>query len=234
MFFVLRTATVVSALLGWCTAAVANTPPATQVAEQAGRVMQDIAQHAHFNGAVVLMRDGQVIFEQAIGLAQRKPDRPFTVDTTSDGASLAKTLTAALVHEMAAEGRLNLDDPVTRHLPAYPYAKHTLRDLVSHRTGLPDYGAFDADFKPDQVRDTADLLAVLVKRKPAPALAPGVQVEYANLGFDLAALVVERVTGQKITSLWQERYFKRLGMQGTFARPARFADWPVPRTPGYQ
>lgn len=234
MSFLLRTATVASALLGWCTAVVASTPPAAQVTELAGRVMQDVADNAHFNGAVVLMRDGQVVFEQGIGLAQRKPDRPFTVDTSSDGASLAKTLTAALVHELVAEGRLKLDDPVTRHLPAYPYAAHTVRDLVSHRGGLPDYGFFDADFKPDQPRDTADLLAVLAKRKPVPALAPGVQVEYANLGFDLAALVVERVTGQKIAALWQERYFKPLGMQATFARPARFADWPVPRTPGYQ
>lgn len=238
---ILRTLSLSTALLAAVLAAVvavaaanASTPPAAQVAERAAQVMQQIASQAQFNGAVVLMRDGQVIFEQAVGLAQRNPDRPFTVDTPSDSASLAKTMTAALVHELVAEGRLNLDDRVTRHLPGYPHTSQTLRDLVSHRSGLPDYGYFDADFKPGAVRDSADLLALLSRRKPAPAFAPGVQVEYANLGFDLAALVVERVTGQKIGALWQERYFKRLGMDGTFARPARFADWPVPRTPGYQ
>jgi CubicO group peptidase (beta-lactamase class C family) len=234
MQLLLRTLSLSTALLAAVPAAHASTPPTAQVAELAARVMQQVASEAHFNGAVVLMRDGQVVFEQAVGLAQRSPDRPYTVDTPSDGGSLAKTLTAALVHELVAEGRLNLDDPVTRHLPGYPHARQTLRDLVTHRSGLPDYGHFDAHFKPGAVRDTADLLAVLSKQKPAPAFAPGVQVEYANLGFDLAALVVEKVTGQKIAALWQERYFKRLGMDSAFARPARFADWPVPRTPGYQ
>jgi len=209
-------------------------PGPDPVAQRATQVMQDIARDARFNGAVVLMRDGQVVFEQAVGLAQRDPDRAYTVDTPSDGGSLAKTLTAALLHELVAEGRLNLNDRVARHLPGYPYPSHTVRDLVSHRTGLPDYDFFDADFKPGQVRDTKDLLAVLARRKPPPGLAPGVKVEYANLGFDLAALVAERVTGQRLDTLFHERYFKPLGMAGAFARPARFADWPVPRTPGYR
>lgn len=205
-----------------------------QTPELAERVVQDIARHANFNGAVVLMRDGVVVYERAVGLAQRDPDRPFTPDTPSDGGSLAKTMTAALIWELVAEGRLSLDDRVTRHLPEYPHAGHTVRDLVSHRSGLPDYDFFDADFKPGQVRDTADLLSVLARRKPAPRFAPGVQVEYANLGFDLAGLIAERITGQKLAALYHDRYFKRLGMADSFARPARFADWPVARTPGYQ
>ncbi len=228
-----RTLTLATTLWAVGFASAATPVPVAVVAERAGRVMQEVAAEARFNGAVVLMRDGMVVFEQAIGLAQRDPDRPFTVDTPTDGASLAKTMTAALVHELVAEGRFSLDDRVSRHLPAYPNKRHTVRDLVSHRSGLPDYDFFDADFKPGEPRDTADLLAVLARRKPAPALPPGVKVEYSNLGFDLAALVVEKVTGQKIAMLWQERYFKRLGMGGTYARPARFADWQLPRTLGY-
>lgn len=208
--------------------------PQAPLAEAAGRVVQEAADTARFNGAVVLMRDGVVVFEQAVGLAQRQPDRPFTVDTPSDGGSLAKTMTAALVHEWVAEGRLNLDDRVTRHLPDYPNARHTVRDLVSHRSGLPDYAFFDADFTPGQVRDTADLLAALARRKPPLGLPAGVAAEYSNLGFDLAALVLERASGKRIEALWQERYFKRLGMQATYARPARFADWPGPRVLGYR
>ena len=136
--------------------------------------------------------------------------------------------------ELVAEGRLSLDDAVSRHVPEYPYAGHTVRQLVTHRNGLPDYGVFDDDFAPGQARGTADLLRATARRQPQPVFAPGVQVEYSNLGFDTAALVVERVTGQPIEAWWRERYFKPLGLQGIYARPARFADWPVPRTPGYQ
>ncbi|MBX3638839.1 MAG: beta-lactamase family protein, partial [Rubrivivax sp.] len=168
------------------------------------------------------------------GLAGRNPDRPFTVDTPSDGGSLAKTLTAAAVWELAAEGRLSLDDPVTRHLPGYPYAGQTVRDLVTHRNGLPDYGAFEDDLKARGVLHTPDLLALTTQRQPQPVRPAGVQVEYSNLGFDAAALVVERVSGRPIAEFWRERYFARLGLNSMFARPARFADFPVPRTVGYR
>ena len=225
-----------AALLATATAAwaIPVVDASARLTARADRIVQDAAARASFNGAVVLMRDGQVVYERAIGLAQRQPDRPFTVDTPSDGGSLAKTLTAAALWELVAEGRLAFDDPVVRHLPDYPHPQHTLRDLVTHRSGLPDYDFFGPDFKPGEVRDTADLLRVLAQRRPAPAFAPGVRVEYANLGFDAAALVIERVTGQRIGDGWRERYFGRLGIDGMFARPARFADWPGQRTPGYQ
>lgn len=209
-------------------------PPAGTVAALADRVIDDLAATAHFNGAVVLMRDGAVVHERAVGLAERNPDRPFTVDTPSDGGSLAKTLTAAAVWELAAEGRLSLDDPVTRHLPGYPYAGQTVRDLVAHRNGLPDYGVFEAELDARAVLHTPDLLALTAKRQPQPQRPPGVTVEYSNLGYDAAALLVERVNGRPIAEFWRERYFAPLGLQGMFARPARFADFPVPRTVGYR
>lgn len=215
-------------------AGCASAPSAVEgVRARAERVVQELVAGSGFSGAVVLMRDGQVVYETAVGLAQRGPDRAFTVDTPSDGGSLAKTLTAAAVWELAAEGRLSLDDRVTRHIPEYPHAAHTLRDLVTHRNGLPDYDFFEPHFAPGQPRDTIDLLRVAARRQPQPVLPAGVQSEYSNLGFDTAALVVERITGRRIEAVWRERYFAPLGITGMFARPAKFADWPVPRTVGY-
>jgi CubicO group peptidase (beta-lactamase class C family) len=209
-------------------------PGAERVATLAAQVLQRAAARDGFNGAVVLMRDGQVLYEGAVGLAERQPDRPFRPDTPSDGASLAKTLTAALVWERAQQGRLSLDDPVVRHLPGYPHRRHTVRDLVTHRNGLPDYDFFERDFAPGQPRDTADLLAVLARRKPADIRAPGIVTEYSNLGYDLAGQVVEQLDGRRLGALLRERFFAPLGMDGAFARPARFADWPGPRTRGYR
>jgi CubicO group peptidase (beta-lactamase class C family) len=217
-------------MAGWAAA----TPRADKVQAQAERVVQELVASSGFSGAVVLLRDGQAVYERAVGLAQRNPDRPFTPDTPSDGGSLAKTLTAATVWELAAEGRLGLDDPVTRHLPAYPYAGQSVRQLVTHRNGLPDYDALEAEFAPGQVRDTADLLRAAARRQPKQALAAGVDSEYSNLGFDTAALLVEAITGQPIAVFWRERYLAPLGISGMFARPPRFADWQVPRTVGYQ
>ncbi len=222
-----------AALLAGCAAAPpASPPPSLQT--RADAVLHDVQANADFAGAVVLMRGGQVVYEKAVGLAQRSPDRPFTTSAPSDGGSLAKTLTAAAVWELAAEGRLSLDDLVTRHVPEHPYPGHSVRQLVPHRNGLPDCGVFDADFAPGPVRDTTDLLRAVPKRQPQPVFARGVQVAYSNLGFDTAALVVERITGKRIEAWWRERYFGPLGLHDMFARTARFADWPVPRTMGYR
>ncbi|MDZ7589934.1 MAG: serine hydrolase domain-containing protein [Rubrivivax sp.] len=136
-------------------AGCAAVPPQATLQAQADRVLDELVDSTGFSGAVVLMRDGRVVYERAMGLAQRDPDRPFTTDTASDGGSLAKTMTAAAVWELVAEGRLSLDDAVSRHVPEYPYAGHTVRQLVTHRNGLPDYGAFDHDFAPGQVRGGA-------------------------------------------------------------------------------
>ena len=227
------------ACLGLLTLASAQTPAAaasaaSALSQRAAQVLKDAAAQADFNGAVVLMRDGVVVFEGAVGLAQRKPNRPYTPDTPSDGGSLAKTLTATLLWELVSEGRLSWDDPVQRHVSEYPFARHTVRDIVTHRAGLPDYEYFERDFAPGQVRDTVDLLRVLAKRKFEPRRPPGVTVEYDNLGFDTAALLIERLTGRRVALTWRERYWEKLGMASTYARPASFADWPGPRTVGYQ
>jgi CubicO group peptidase (beta-lactamase class C family) len=219
-----------AALLAGCSTPV----PLADVARHADAVVDQAAARASFNGAVVLMRDGQVVYQRGVGLAQRYPDRPYTPTSVSDGASLAKTLTAAALWDLVADGRLHWDDPVVRYVPTYPYTGQTVRHLVTHRAGLPDYGLFDKDFAPGQVRGTVDLLQATARHQPRPVRPAGVQAEYDNLGFDTAVLVVERVTGRPIQAGWAERWFKPLGLQTMLARPARFADWPGQRTPGYR
>lgn len=229
-----RSSTGLVAALAMALGACAGAPPTAPMAVRADRVIDDAVAGDGLSGAFVLMRDGRVVYERAVGLAQRDPDRAFAVDTPSDGGSMAKTLTAAALWELAADGRVSLDDAVTRHLPEYPYAGQTLRDLLTYRSGLPDYGLFEPELRAHDELHTPDLLRLTAQRQPQPRRPPGVRVEYANLGYDAAALVVERVTGQPIARWWQQRYFTPLGLDGMFARPARFADFPVPRTVGYR
>lgn len=215
-------------------AGCAAVPSDAAVHSLADRVVDAAARDADFHGAVVLMRDGRVVYARGVGLAQRNPDRPYMPDTPSDGGSLAKTLTAASLLELAADGRVGLDDAVTKHLPGYPYAAQTVRGLVNHRNGLPDYDIADAELKAGRVVDTDALLRLVAAQRPQPVLAPGIAVEYSNIGFDAAARIVERTLGQPIGAHWRERWFGPLGMTSAFARPARFADWPGLRTPGYR
>lgn len=188
-----------------------------------------------FSGAVVLTRRGQVVYARGFGLAHHAKALPFTPDTPNDGGSLAKTFTAAGLWLLVHEGRIALDVPVQRLLPEYPHAPTTVHHLLSHSNGLPPYYEFfDPHFDKDAVRTTRGLLAVVAREQPAPSFVPGTRFEYSNLGFDVAALLIERVTGQGYEDFVAERFFKPLGMHASFARPGRLADWRGVRTPGYR
>lgn len=188
-----------------------------------------------FSGAVVLMRGGSTIYARAFGIANHSEGLAFTPDTPVDGASLAKTFTAAGIWLIVHEGKVTLDSPVQRYVPEYPHAQTTVGQLLAHSNGLPaSYEFFDAFIPSRDVRTTAAMLGVVATQSPQPLFPPGTQYEYSNLGYDAAGLLIERITGQTYEAFVRERFFTRLGMRSSFARPARFADWKGVRTIGYQ
>lgn len=194
-----------------------------------------LVQRHEFTGAVVLTRHGRIVYERGFGQANQASGLAFTPETPSDGASLAKTLTAAGLQLLVHEGRIDLDARVTAYLPSYPHASTTVRQLVTHSNGLPPYYEFfDPFFRADEVRTTEALLARVAQHAPAPTFTPGTRFEYSNLGFDVAALLIERVSGQDYEAFLRQRFLGRLGLTATFARPARLADWPGTRTLGYR
>lgn len=188
-----------------------------------------------FSGAVVLTRRGEVVYQRGFGIANHAAGAAFTPDTPADGASLAKTFTAAGLWWLVHEGRIEIDAPVTRYLPDFPHAQTTVRQLIAHSNGLPPYYEFfDPYLAKDEVRTTQALLRVVAQRAPAPSFPPGSRFEYSNLGFDAAGLLIERASGLGYEAFMRERFFGRLGMRSSFARPARFADWKGVRTQGYR
>lgn len=198
-------------------------------------VVEPLAEAREFSGAVVLMREGRVVYQRGFGMANHAAGVPFTPETPADGGSLAKTLTAAGIWLLAHEGRIDVEAPVTRYVREYPFAGTTVRQLISHSNGLPPYyGFWDPFFGPDELRTTGKLLAIVARELPAPRFTPGERFEYSNLGFDVAALLIERVTGLPIGRFYEQRFFSRFGMEHSFARPGRFADWPGVRTLGYR
>jgi len=134
------------------------------------------------SGAVLLTRRGSVVYQRGFGMANHAADVSFTPDAPADGASLAKTFTAAGLWWLVQEGRIEIDAPVTRHLPEFPHAQTTVRHLIVHSNGLPPYYEFfEPYFAKDEVRTTQALLRVVARQAPAPSFLPGSRFEYSNL-----------------------------------------------------
>jgi len=199
-------------------------------------LLSDLHARGLFDGAVVVSDDRGVVFAKGYGSANIERNVPFTPDTPGDGASLAKTFTAALLLSMERDGLLRLDDCAQKYLPELPYPGITLRHLLSHSSGIPvlDYDYFDPFLGKDEIRTTEVLLRVLAIQKPRLVSPPGTEFEYSSFGYDLAALAAVRVGGKSYYDLLNERFFRPLGMTSAFVRPGRFSEFPGVRTLGYK
>jgi CubicO group peptidase (beta-lactamase class C family) len=224
----LRNASVALALL---LAACATAPRDT--ANEAHALLSGLAADKRFQGAVVLARGGRVVYEGAFGFADVERQVPFTLDTRSDGGSIAKTFTSAAVLLLAHEGRVDLDAPVARYLPDYPHEATRVRHLISNTAALPGYDWFDDLLGPGTARTNASQLALVRARGQPPAFVPGTRFVYDNVGYDTAALLVGSASGMGYEAYLRERFFRPLGIE-PFVRPARLADFTGVRTRGYR
>jgi len=167
--------------------------------------------------SLLILRDGKVLVRQSQGFADLEAGSAAAPDTNYRLASVSKQFTAMSIMLLVQDGVLSLDQPVHDWLPSLPPATRsvTLRQLLSHRSGVVDYEDFVADDAP-QVRD-ADVLTIL-EGQDRTLFAPGSSYQYSNSGFALLALVVERASQKDYPSFLKERIFEPLGMKATLAR----------------
>jgi CubicO group peptidase (beta-lactamase class C family) len=168
--------------------------------------------------AVLVVRDGQVALAKGYGLADVESRAPVRPETSFRLASLSKHVTATAVMLLAADGKLAYDDAIGARLPELPpWARAvTVRQLLHHTSGLPDYEDFVPAAQTRQVLD-ADVPA-LIARGDGAYFAPGTRFRYSNSGYALLALLVERASGRRYADFLRERLFAPLGMAGTLAR----------------
>lgn len=159
--------------------------------------------------SVLVLKDGKVIKEKGYGLANVEHGVPVTPQTVFQSGSVGKTFTAALILLLERDGKLTLDDPVSRHLPGTPPAweKITVRHLLSHTSGLGDPYEI-IDFRKDY---SDEELTALEARVPV-RFSPGEKWAYSNMGYHLLGFIANRVGGKFYGEQLRERLFAPLGM----------------------
>ena len=225
-----------AASVALCLFGCGQPPTETQpVHDSLDALLNDLHQNGDFDGALVAGRGETVLYSKGFGSANIEADVPWTPRTPSDGASIAKTLTAAATLLLQQDGKLDLEEPVQQHLTAYPYPGATVGHLISHQTGeLPDYDYFFEKIGPEEPLTNERLLSILAEHQPPLQHPPGTFFAYDDRGFDLAALLVERLSGQTFEIFLRQRILAPLGIETLFARPAFFTAWPSARTLSYR
>lgn len=172
--------------------------------------------------AVGVSLNGKSVFEKAFGLAEMEYKIPNTPKTIFESGSVAKQFTAAAVLLLAQDGKLSLDDPLRKYVPELPdYGTPiTIRHLLNHTAGLRDWGsvmALTGNGRGDRVV-TQDLALDVMSHQKSLNFRPGAEYSYSNSGYNLAAVIVERVSKQTFNDFLVERLFKPLGMTNSSIR----------------
>jgi len=169
--------------------------------------------------AVGVAVDGKPTLAKAYGMADLERDVKNAADTIFEAGSVSKQFTAAAVLLLAKEGKLSLDDPARKYVPELPdYGTPlTIRHMLHHQSGLRDWGSIEGIAGwPRTTREyTHDHVLEIVSRQKALNFKPGTQYSYSNTGFNLAAIIVARVSGMPFADFTMERIFKPLGMAHT-------------------
>ena len=159
-----------------------------------------------------VFRAGELVWGEAIGVADVEEQREATLDTQYAVASITKTFTAAAVMQLRAEGRLELDDPLERHLSEAAHRTPTLRRMLAHASGLqrePPGEVWESLVFPGE----EELLARLGEAEQV--LAGGEAWHYSNLAYALLGHVVARVTGMPFREHVEQRFLQPLGLART-------------------
>lgn len=173
---------------------------------------------AGFNGQVLVAHKGKIIYERYFGLANREKKVPVTFNSSSQLASVSKTFTGAAILYLHEHKMLNIDYPVQHYLKDFPYSGISLRMLLNHRSGLPDYTKWVPSYQKD-VRTpitNQQMVTLMAQHKPRIEANPDRRFKYCNTNFALLARIVEVVTNMSYADFMQRHIFGPLGMTNTF------------------
>ncbi len=173
-----------------------------------------------FNGGMVVAKDGNIVFEKYSGTGHLPGRDTITANSSMHIASVTKTFTAMAVLKLQQDDSLNIDDAFSKYFPAFNYPGVTIRTLLSHRSGLPNYNYFMEKLGWDKTRfvKNEDVLNFLITQKAAltDIASPGLHFSYCNTNYALLALLIEKITGSTYAAYLKKTFFIPLQMKNTF------------------
>lgn len=185
---------------------------------QIGTLVDSLVKGDAFSGVVMIAKGDKPIFAKAYGFANAESKTPNKVDTKFNIGSIDKTFTEIAIGQLAAQGKLSLDDKLGKFLPDYPNkeaaAKVTVSQLLDHRGGVGDiFGDLYRSTPKEKLRTINDFIP-LFSAKPL-AFEPGTKQQYSNGGYVLLGAIIEKVSGQSYYDYVEEHIFRPLKMKDT-------------------
>ncbi|MDE3152799.1 MAG: beta-lactamase family protein, partial [Gemmatimonadota bacterium] len=192
-----------------------NTLP-PDLAARVQAAVTDVIAKTHVPSAEVgIVRDGKIVYVQAFGDATLSPKTPATPDMHYAIGSISKQFTVAAVMLLQQEGKLSIDDPVSKWFPELTRANEvTLRNLMSHTSGYEDYAPQDYTIPEWTHPSSAEQIVHTWATKPLD-FDPGTQYQYSNTNFNIVGLIVQKAAGEPFWQFLTARVLDPVGLSRT-------------------
>ncbi|MEY2830301.1 MAG: hypothetical protein RIQ33_2159 [Bacteroidota bacterium] len=171
-----------------------------------------------FNGAILVAQWGQIIYKNWYGWADANNRQSINEHTSFQLASVSKQFTAVAIMQLMEKGLLNLSDNVESYFPNFPYSNITIKLLLCHRSGLPNYLNFAPLYwkNKTQLMSNMDLIEMMKTHKPHIASQPDSHFEYCNTNYAVLAAIVEKISGMSFAEYAHQNLFMKLGMNDSW------------------
>jgi CubicO group peptidase (beta-lactamase class C family) len=179
-----------------------------------------IQKRKSFNGNVLIAQRGKVLLRESIGMADFASGDTLKMHSAFQLASVSKHFTAAAILILYEQGNLQLDDTLQTYLPDFPYRGITIRHLLTHRSGLPNYTYFCEKYLNGQqgLLSNQQLIQLMTEKKPPVHYKPNRRFQYSNTGYAVLAAIIEKASGQSYADFLEDHIFDPVGMESTFVR----------------
>jgi len=177
-----------------------------------------------FNGNVLVAEGGKIIFQNSYGIANEETNEKLNIKTSFELASVSKQFTAMGIVQLQKEGKLSYDDPISKYVPELKhYVGVTIKNLLIHTSGLPDYmSIMDENWDKSKIATNEDVIEIFEKLKPEKEFEPNQKYGYSNTGYLLLGTIIERVSGKSFEQYLDEKIFIPLKMHNTFIYQRRY------------
>jgi CubicO group peptidase (beta-lactamase class C family) len=172
-----------------------------------------------FSGEILIADRGKPVYHKAFGFKNFETKEAMDTGSIFELASISKQFTAMIIMMLKEEGKLSYDDPIEKYISDLPYPGITIRNLLNHTSGLPDYQSImDKHWDKSKVANNYDNIEYLKKYHPDKNFELGSKYEYSNTGYMLLACIAEKASDRDFTQLLRDKIFSLLGMDQTDLR----------------
>jgi CubicO group peptidase (beta-lactamase class C family) len=185
---------------------------------QPTRIDSLLRAHKDFNGVLLIAENGKAVYHKAFGYREYEKQIFLQASDIFELASVSKQFTAMIIMMLKEKGKLDYDDLAEKYL-SIPYKGITIRHLLTHTSGLPDYqNIMDTYWDKSKVAGNEDCIEYMNKYAPPKRFEPGQKYEYSNTGYLLLASIAEKAGGKDFIELCRKWIFRKLKMKSTDIR----------------